>query len=80
MSYRPARGYIMRPCPKTPKRKKEGRKEGGRKKERKESRVVYLWVSVPSYPGTEEGRVKATNWGTWSVRRVKRVLGREQRP
>lgn len=74
MSYRPARGYIMGPCPKTPKRKKEGRKE------RKESRAVYLWVSVPYYPGIEEGRVKARNWGTWSVRRVKRVLGREQRP
>lgn len=58
---------------------REGKKEEGRK-ERKESRAVYLWVSVPYYPGIEEGRVKARNWGTWSVRRVKRVLGREQRP
>lgn len=79
MSYRPARGYIMRPCPKAPKRKKEGRREGRRKKGTKESRVVYLWVSVPSYPGIEEGWVKDRNWGRWNVRRVERVLGRKQR-
>lgn len=50
MSYRPARGYIMRPCPKTPKGTKE-------------SRVVYLWVSEPSYSGIEEGGGKRQKLG-----------------